>query len=108
MKLKTICLLGLFFTSCYALSPRFSENVECKLCEGLVSIIDYDVKYANYTIHEITDVVEKICNITTDPIANSECHFIMDSISKIIDWITAGLPTREICEKLHLCNNTII
>lgn len=108
MKFINICLLGMFLTSCYAMTPHYSNGFECKVCENIVSVIDYDVKYANSTIQELTNVIEKICNVTTDPIANSECHFIMDSISKIVNWITLGLPTKEICYKLHLCNNTIV
>ena len=82
------------------------KNMTCTLCKDLVNTIDYDIKFANQTFHEIKQVIEFICDKTTDPIGKKECNIILDDIGEIINWITKGLPSETICQNLHFCNKT--
>ena len=81
-------------------------NAECALCETLVDIIDHDMKFGNQTFSKIRKVIEFICDETADPIGNKECHIVLDDLQTILNWLTRGMPTSQICHRLGFCNTT--
>ena len=83
------------------------NNKTCELCHVLVNTIDHELEVENKTISDITNVISDICHIIGGP-AGKECIFIVENIQKIINYITQGLNTTQICDKLNLCNNTNI
>jgi len=85
-----------------------NHTAECALCETLVDIIDHDIKYGNQTFNKIKKVIEFICDETTDPIGNKECHIVLDDLQTILNWLTRGMPTSQICHRLGFCNTTIV
>ena len=85
-----------------------NNTFECRLCEGLVDIIDHDMKFGNETFSKIRKVIEFICDETTDPIGNKECHIVLDDLQTILNWLTRGMPTSQICHRLGFCNQTVI
>jgi hypothetical protein len=85
------------------LTKTNNNTVECKLCEGIVTVIDNDIKYGNKTFCKIKNAIEYICNKTTDPIGNKECHVVLESLNKIVNWITKNVPTVSICKNLGYC-----
>ena len=95
-------------TTDYTINNIHHKNITCTLCKNLVNTIDYDIKFANGTFNEIKEVIEFICDETTDPIGKKECNVILNDLGKIINWITKKVPSQEICEKLHYCNSSII
>ena len=82
-----------------------NTNTSCEVCHVLVNIIDKEVKLGNKTINDIVNIVDDICHIIGGP-ASKECSFIVENIRRIINFISKGIPTNEICIKLGLCNNT--
>ena len=82
-------------------------NVTCSMCHVLVNIIDAEIKYGNHTIVEITEVIEKICSIIKGP-SGVTCELVVKNIQNIIKWISSGMPSNQICVKMHLCNSTNI
>jgi hypothetical protein len=80
-------------------------NVTCSMCHVLVNIIDAEIQYGNHTIVEITEVIEKICSFIKGP-SGVTCELIVKNIQNIIKWISSGMPSNQICIKMHLCNPT--
>ena len=81
-------------------------NLTCSLCEVLVSVIDNQIQHGNHTIIEITEIIKDICSVINGPIGNT-CINVIENIQNIIEWVTSGMTSNTICQKLHLCNGTI-
>lgn len=84
-----------------------NNNNTCELCHVLVNTINHEFKQENKTISDITDVISDICHIIGGP-TGKECMFIVENIQKIVNYLTKGFNTTQICDKLNLCNNTIV
>ena len=87
------------------INTETNTNTTCEVCHVLVNIVDKEVKLGNKTISDIINIVSDICHIIGGP-ASQECAFIVDNLQKIINFISHGIPTNEICVKLGLCNAT--
>lgn len=83
------------------------NNNTCELCHVLVNTINHEFKQENKTVSDITDVITDICHIIGGP-TGKECMFIVENIQKIVNYLTKGFNTTQICDKLNLCNNTIL
>ena len=78
------------------------NNITCSLCKSLVYTIDYGIIKGNNTIQEITQILKDICCTIHGP-SGKECVFILNNIQKIVKYISNGLTSLQICEKLHFC-----
>ena len=83
------------------------KNQTCELCLVLVNLIDHEVKLGNKTISDITNIIDDICHIIGVP-AGKECSFIVKEIKNITNFISKRFNNTQLCDKLHLCNTTII
>lgn len=83
------------------------QNKTCETCLVLVNLIDHEVQLGNKTITDITNMIDDICHIVGGPVGK-ECSFIVKEIKNITNYITKGLNNTQICDNLHLCNNTLI
>ena len=36
------------------------------------------------------------------------CVLVVENIQNIVEWIASGITSNVICEKLHLCNSTLV
>ena len=79
-----------------------SNNVTCGTCKFLVNIIDHEIQVGNKTIGIITHDIKEICSMIQGPSAK-ECEMVVTDIQEIVNWITSGFNSTEICYKLHLC-----
>ena len=86
---------------------EISSNRTCHLCEELVGLISKDATKLNKTIGDIIIVIRDICSDISGP-TGKECVFILDNIQEIMSWVTKGLSPTVICDRLKLCNTTII
>ena len=84
-----------------------NNNNTCELCHALVNTINHEFKQENKTISDITNIITDICHIIGGP-TGKECMFIVENIQKIVNYLTKGFNTTQICDKLNLCNNTIV
>ena len=82
------------------------QNKTCETCLVLVNLIDHEVQLGNKTITDITNMIDDICLIVGGPVGK-ECSFIVKEIKNITNYITKGLNNTQICNNLHLCNNTL-
>ena len=80
-----------------------TSNNSCTKCESIVKIIEYENKFVNKSIDSIIKVVETICKDVLDPIGKHECLTILNDTKKIVNWISDGLNSTQICKKLGLC-----
>lgn len=77
--------------------------ITCALCETAVKIVDYEVKTFNASIVVVEKIVADLCCLIGGEPVYKECLPILDKVQKIINWITKGLPPKEICQKLSMC-----
>ena len=84
-----------------------NNNNKCELCHTLVNTINHEFKQENKTISDITNIITDICHIIGGP-TGKECMFIVENIQKIVNYLTKGFNATQICDKLNLCNNTIV
>jgi hypothetical protein len=82
------------------------QNKTCETCLVLVNLIDHEVQLGNKTITDITNMIDDICHIVGGPVGK-ECSFIVKEIKNITNFISKGFNNTQICDKLHLCNNTL-
>ena len=85
-----------------------THNETCHICEEIVDVIIYEVKEANKTIDDLTHLIEDLCQIIGGGLVHKECEEILGTIREIVSWITHGLNSTMICDKLHFCNSTNI
>jgi len=86
----------------------FTHNKSCTMCEDIVKVIEYENKYINKSIDAIIKVIETVCNDVLDPIGKKECLLILNDTKKIVNWISDGLNSTQICKKLGLCKDNLI
>ena len=84
-----------------------NNNVTCTLCKVLVDTIEAEVKHGNHTIMEITNILKEICSAVSGP-SGKTCVLVIQNIQNIVNWVSHGLSNIQVCEKLHLCNNSTI
>ena len=95
------------------ISPKhFSDtnntgNLTCSLCQVLVNVVNNQIKHGNHTIIEITQVIKDICSMIKGP-SGDTCVLVVENIQNIVEWITSNMTSNVICEKLHLCNSTLV
>lgn len=83
------------------------NNSTCKICTVIVNIIDKELKLGNKTISDIESIVQDICHIIGGP-QGQECLLIVNNLQKIINLLMKGLTSLQVCNDLHLCNNTYL
>ena len=83
----------------------FTPNKTCAMCETIVKVIEYENKYINKSIDAIIKVIEIVCKNVLDPIGKKECLLIMNDTKKIVNWISNGLNSNQICKKIGLCKD---
>lgn len=83
------------------------QNVtsECELCESVVAIIDFEIKFSNSTIHFVEELLKVLCTLEPEPYKD-ECLEIVKDFDLVVQWILDGLSPNDVCTKLHLCQNT--
>ncbi|BHF84112.1 hypothetical protein SprV_0902726200 [Sparganum proliferum] len=81
--------------------PKADFGDSCMLCE-LVTIYVESELTSNKTIEEMKTLVKKLCGFI--PPYKMQCEDLADSwTGDILQWLTTGLPPREICVKLGRC-----
>jgi hypothetical protein len=83
------------------------NNVSCTVCKVLVDTIEAEVKHGNHTIMEITNILKEICSAVSGP-SGKTCVLVIQNIQNIVNWVSQGLSNIQVCDKMHLCNNSTI
>ncbi len=108
--MKNLYIFGLFLLINNAYSfetiDDSNETPSCSTCKFVVNVIDYDFSTANKTIGIIVSDVKQICNLIKGP-SGKECEMICNDIQEICNWLGHGLNSTQVCEKLHMCNQSI-
>ncbi|VVU94956.1 hypothetical protein CPAV1605_681 [seawater metagenome] len=109
MKTLYILVSLLLVNNAFSLSKiesEFNGNTTCSTCKFVVNVIDYDLSVANKTIGIIASDVKQICQLIKGP-SGRECEIICNDIQEICNWLGHGLNSTQVCQKLHMCNNTL-
>ena len=56
---------------------------------------------------EITNILKEICSAVSGP-SGKTCVLVIQNIQNIVNWVSHGLSNIQVCENLHLCNNSTI
>jgi hypothetical protein len=79
------------------------NSTACDICTTVVTIIRAEGNLANISIAVLSNVTKTLCYTLGTSIVYKECNFIVNNIKNIVNWVCAGIPTKEICKKLKLC-----
>eukprot|EP00761_Pharyngomonas_kirbyi_P011302 gb/GECH01011327.1/.p1 GENE.gb/GECH01011327.1/~~gb/GECH01011327.1/.p1 ORF type:complete len:398 (+),score=74.98 gb/GECH01011327.1/:1-1194(+) len=81
-------------------SPQSSANLECAVCEYLLSYLENMVD-SSTTIDEI----DKVCDILPSSVSKS-CHEIVETYGpQILDYLVNKYPADKVCGMISLCKS---
>ena len=91
--------LGMIFVGS---SLMVNNSSECKMCESMVNVIDYEYYNLNKSVDFILRVTEEICEQIPGPGAK-ECIYVADRLQTIISDLNCTMNASQICHNLTLC-----
>ena len=108
MRFLNLFLLGIVFTTTLniGLSDYLKGSSTCIWCTDIVNIIESEMKFSNASITILEKIIETICHTIIIKPERMECLDIVNDIQNITAWIIDGLYPKDICEKLHFCQNS--
>ena len=84
------------------IKPFNDSNTTCIMCEGIVNLIVFEEHKVNSTIGDIIQIIKGVCDIVKGP-RGQECLTILNDVQGIINLISKGFSSQQICSKLHFC-----
>ena len=81
-----------------------NSSAICNLCDTVVGIIQNELNLGKRTVAILEAVVEFICTVLH---AEKQCGDFIYNLNNIINWLTHGWSTGQICKELHMCNQTL-
>jgi len=85
-------------------AARASNGIGCDFCVGIVNMIE-EFLAKQSTEEEIIALVDKLCDLTVEPIKSICDTIVADYIPQIITWINQGITNLKICNKLGFCED---
>ena len=98
----SLMFVGMICMSTGLIVDTYINSTECKMCETMVNVIDYEYYNLNKSIDFILRVTEAICEQIPGPGAK-ECIYISDSLQNIISDLNCTMNASQICHNLTLC-----
>lgn len=83
-----------------------NNTLLCNLCEISVDLINFEMKFTNFTLQTIGEVVEILCYLIGGHNVGDGCKVIVDHIDQIINDLAKGMNSTQVCDSLSLCNTT--
>jgi hypothetical protein len=80
-----------------------NSTLACELCEASVQLVQAELNMSNATVAGISAAVKVLCAALAARAADRECDVIVNSVDKIVSWLSSGFSRLEICQKLRLC-----
>jgi hypothetical protein len=108
MRFLNLFLLGLAFATIanIGISDGLEGNSTCVWCTDIVDIVKAEMKFSNASITILEKIMETVCHTIIIKPERLECLDIVNDLQNITAWIMDGLYPKDICEKLHLCQNS--
>lgn len=92
-------LFTLLFVTYYA----FRQSRECFVCQEVVSTVTRDVTKYNSTITDLATLVDDLCRDIGGAQIGKQCDFIISNLKYIVEWISQGKASSDICTRLKMC-----
>jgi len=107
MRFLNLFLLGLAFITMtnIVISDELKGNSTCVWCTDIVDIVKAEMNFSNASITIVEKIMETVCHTIIIKPERMECLDIVKDIQNITVWIMDGLYPKDICEKLHFCDN---